>query len=172
MKKIGLLCLALVLALGVMGVGFALWDKTVYIEGTVNTGEVNMEVLSAASDDPSGSIDPGKDKDVGMTTAQINEDKQRVTVTVTNGYPCYEVYLHFSVQNVGTVPVRLQAINVINLNPCITVEAWDGLGEQLEPGDRRDNSMRIHVEQCADELATYTFTVEFYYVQYNEYEEP
>ena len=37
MKKIGLICLALVLALGVLGVGYAMWDKTLTITGTVST---------------------------------------------------------------------------------------------------------------------------------------
>jgi len=44
MKKIGLLALALVLALGALGVGYAAWTDTVTIEGTVNTGTVDLEV--------------------------------------------------------------------------------------------------------------------------------
>ena len=40
MKKIGILCLALVLALGSLGIGFAHWSDQLYVEGTVNTGEV------------------------------------------------------------------------------------------------------------------------------------
>ena len=38
MSKLGILCLALVLAMGSLGVGYAMWDKTLYIDGTVNTG--------------------------------------------------------------------------------------------------------------------------------------
>jgi len=44
MKKIGLLALALVLALGALGVGYAAWTDTVTIEGTVNTGTVDIVV--------------------------------------------------------------------------------------------------------------------------------
>jgi len=43
MKKFGLLCLALVLALGALGVGYAAWTDTIYIDGTVNTGKVCLE---------------------------------------------------------------------------------------------------------------------------------
>jgi len=43
MKKIGLLALALVLALGALGVGFASWTDTVFIEGQVCTGDVCIE---------------------------------------------------------------------------------------------------------------------------------
>ena len=40
MKKTGLLSLALVLALGAIGVGYAAWTDTIYIEGTVETGSL------------------------------------------------------------------------------------------------------------------------------------
>lgn len=40
MKKIGLICLALVLALGALGVGYAAWTDTVTISGPVTTGRV------------------------------------------------------------------------------------------------------------------------------------
>jgi hypothetical protein len=170
MKKVGLLCLAVVLALGTVGVGYAMWDKTVYIDGTIEAGEVNLRVLSASSDDPPGAIDPGKDKDVGSTTVQIDPlDDQRIIVTVTNAYPCYEVYVHFTVRNNGTIPVKLQGIIITAPVPYITVEGWNSIGEQIDPGENRNNTIYIHVEQEAEELETYTFLVEFHYVQWNEY---
>jgi hypothetical protein len=43
-KKIGLLSLALVLALGALGVGYAMWTDTITIHGTVNTGSVDINV--------------------------------------------------------------------------------------------------------------------------------
>lgn len=45
MRKIGLLCLALVLALGTLGVGYAAWTDSVTITGTVNTGTVDLVVV-------------------------------------------------------------------------------------------------------------------------------
>jgi len=45
MKKIGLLCMALVLALGMLGVGYAMWKDEVTIEGTVNTGTVVVDIV-------------------------------------------------------------------------------------------------------------------------------
>jgi len=164
--KVGLLFLVLTLVLGSMGVGYAMWDKTLDINGTVNTGEVNLEIISASSDDIG--IDPGKDKDVGSTTVAIDPGLQSITVTVTNGYPCYEVYVHFTVHNNGSVPVKLQAVTA-NAPPEITVEGWNALGEQIDPCENRDNTIHLHVEQSAAENATYTFNVEFYYVQWNEY---
>ena len=169
MKKIGLICLTLVLALGAMGVGYALWFDTLYLDGTVETGEVDTAIVSIASDDVG--IDPGYNKDVASTVVAI-VDSKTATVTITDGYPSYSNWIHFTTHIQGTVPVRLQAINIVNPNPCITVDAWDGIGEQRHPGENADNTLFFHVEQCAEQGATYTFTVEFFYVQYNEYEEP
>jgi predicted ribosomally synthesized peptide with SipW-like signal peptide len=43
MKKIGLLCLALVLAVGALGIGYAAWTDTITIGGSVTTGDVCIE---------------------------------------------------------------------------------------------------------------------------------
>jgi len=42
MKKIGLLALAIVMALGALGVGYAAWTDSIAINGTVNTGNVDI----------------------------------------------------------------------------------------------------------------------------------
>jgi len=49
MKKIGLLCFALVIALGGLGVGYAAWTDTVTINGTVNTGTVDLDIIETSS---------------------------------------------------------------------------------------------------------------------------
>lgn len=49
LKKIGLLALALVLALGSLGVAYAAWTDEVYIQGTVNTGTVDINCIQGTS---------------------------------------------------------------------------------------------------------------------------
>jgi hypothetical protein len=46
MKKIGLLCLALVLALGTLGIAYAAWIDTITIEGQVTTGSLCWKFAS------------------------------------------------------------------------------------------------------------------------------
>jgi hypothetical protein len=48
-KKIGLLALALVLALGALGVGYASWTDTIFINGTVETGSVELEIKDCSN---------------------------------------------------------------------------------------------------------------------------
>ena len=49
MRKLGLICMALVLALGTLGVGYALWSDTVTIDGTIGTGTVNLDIEEVSS---------------------------------------------------------------------------------------------------------------------------
>ena len=49
MKKIGLLCLALVLALGALGVGYASWTDTITISGTNSTISVDFDFGTLAN---------------------------------------------------------------------------------------------------------------------------
>ena len=62
MKKLGLICLALVLALGGLGVAYAGWTDTVTIDGPVTTGEVCLDWVQVSNIDdcphgPDGSGD-------------------------------------------------------------------------------------------------------------------
>jgi hypothetical protein len=49
MKKIGLLALAVVMALGALGVGYAAWTDTIFIDGTVNTGSVDLNIIELSN---------------------------------------------------------------------------------------------------------------------------
>ena len=51
MKKIGLIALAVVLAVGGLGIGYAAWTDTITIEGTVDTGDVNIDIWGYSETD-------------------------------------------------------------------------------------------------------------------------
>jgi predicted ribosomally synthesized peptide with SipW-like signal peptide len=128
MKKIALLSLALVLALGALGVGYAMWSDSVTISGSVTTNTVTIgfteftcqemfQYLPWSDDDPfyEGEYE---DKDVATCTCSMDtlvEDPATTlrgykvgTVTVTNGYPCYWCFVTFVIKNLGTTPVIIQ----------------------------------------------------------------
>jgi len=169
-KKLFATFAILIIALSVAGFAYAHWQKVITIDGTINTGKVDLIITSAADDDTG--IDPGKDKDVADTVITIDpKDPEKAIVTITNAYPSYNVTVHLTIRNVGTIPVKLKEIRT-TAPACITVKGWDHIGEQLEPyptePNESDYSARIHVEQCAEKGATYTFTIEFVFWNWNE----
>jgi hypothetical protein len=127
MKKIGLLCLALVLALGTLGVGYAMWSDEVTIEGTVDTASLTIgfqEVAESFEVTEKPGLD-GKPKEVGNFTVELNTQKgthwdefsqtykpiyEKIIATIENGYPCYEVHIVFTVANGGTIPAIITGL--------------------------------------------------------------
>jgi hypothetical protein len=187
--KLTALFSALLIALMITGISYALWDKHLTISGTVNTGTLDVKVLSVVSDDAAGHAPvspatvPGNDpdylKDVGWTEAYVDvvNDPTRETITIVlhDAYPCYHVAVHFTVENVGTVAVKYQSVST-TAPPYIDVDAGDSFGEQIDPYPHapwhKDYTILIHVLQGALQGHTYTFTVDYRFVQWNEYVPP
>jgi hypothetical protein len=126
MKKIGLFCLALVLALGLMGGAYALWSDQLYIQGNVDTGNLCWEWYQAplntdpgppgVASVPDKNIAPGFAgswywapgyKDVGWTTTSW-DDPQNCTITLNNVYPCYFEMFSVYFRNCGTLPLHFE----------------------------------------------------------------
>jgi hypothetical protein len=118
MKKIGLLCLALVLALGTLGIGYATWSENVTVEQTVKTGTFMVGIADMGTNDSGVSQwDPGYDKHVARTTSTnesahfVKDSVQyyhKVVETITNAYPSYSVNITYEFANGGTIPAKLK----------------------------------------------------------------
>jgi hypothetical protein len=141
MKKIGLLCLALVLALGTLGIGYATWSENVTIEQTVRTGDLKVGVANIMTNDSGiGQHDPGYDKDVARCTSQNvspvlfsigpYDFYEKVTEVITNAYPCYSCNITFKFASGGSIPVHFKdwstelVENDGGLCYCVDLKGW------------------------------------------------
>lgn len=143
MKKTTLICIMTLMALAVMGVGFAMWSDSVSISASAETGELHFGYVSGSdmNRDPQGNPDSTCDlglrnarqapegKDVGYTATAltaINGDGvlDTLTVNVFNAYPCYYNDVSWYVENSGTIPVIIQQAKLL----------WgaDSLGNPME----------------------------------------
>ena len=135
MKKIGLLCLALVLALGALGVGYAHWTDTVYINQIVETGSVKVGVYGVATDPVEyeekdvcqvtvnhdtykfdKEIEPGDLHMGSLIGPGIYSFYESVTVNITNYYPGLTILEDFYIGNAGSIPVKLN-VNMAVVDP-------------------------------------------------------
>jgi len=105
MKKSRFLVLALVLAVMLMGAGYAYWTDTLTINNTVSTGELNVRFAGTnttrGGDNQAGEVEPGKSKAYWAAyvnheglgaghngpATEVSADGKTVTTKVTNMYP-------------------------------------------------------------------------------------
>lgn len=144
MKKIGLVVLALMLALGALGVGYARWSDTITISGTVNTGSVNINVVQYSGTDiykmPDDSLfrihwytarpePPEGGLLVSSAVAQPGTEDDTVVVTFDNVFPCQDFIVDWLMQYVGTVPAHINVAWSVDGIPAewVVVTKNDGM---------------------------------------------
>jgi hypothetical protein len=109
MKKVGMIIIALVLALGALGASYAAWAHTITVGATVNTG-----TASAVFD---GSLTSQTADNFGdnmcYAEAVPNADPRFLDVTVYNAYPGVKITnLPYYVKNNGTVPIKFDSLTL------------------------------------------------------------
>ena len=152
---------ALMIALMVAGFAYAHWSETLIISGTVNTGELDLE-LSCDCWDNDDTL-----KDVSEITCDVDNvtEPNSITITVTNAYPCYEVSGTIDITNVGTVPAVLVDYDIV-LPSGVTYEYDPTTGDITLYYDRKvmaTGSITFggdSLEQI-DEVAYIYFTIHF-----------
>ena len=128
MKRIGMICLALVLALGALGVAYAPWTDEVEIIQTVQTGSLEVGIR--------GEAEPIQTKDVAAVDVVPGEFKfekegedyyASVSIDIENAYPCLTIEETFWLAIGGSIPVHLvvelQGQNK-DLDPFVIIESW------------------------------------------------
>jgi len=184
--------LALVLLVASMTAAYAMWSETLKINVYANTGEVNVKWSTVdVTEKPEA-----EDKDVGKCEAVIindtsvsNEPFNKVNITITNAYPCYNCTVTATVDNIGTIPVKLLSAKIIlsngseytlydakqdinNFGQDFNFTYYDVIvdrdNDQIDPNDHATYTISIHVKQPAEENTLYHFEIEFIFAQWNE----
>jgi len=153
---------SMMIALMITGVAFALWSEELVISGTVETGNVDVELIAGLSYDT-------EEKDVSEIYCYVEDGV--LIVVVENAYPCIDYYQDFSVHCLGSVPVDLASIEYTHDLPGTCTAEILGFreGMQLHFCEEAIGTVHIHLSNDAEELATYTFRMTMDWWQYNEY---
>jgi hypothetical protein len=193
-NKIATLFIVPIIALAGIGTAYACWWEYLPFEGQVETAYLCTEWTSIFNFDPNipgiVSLDPNsdgsrKDKDVGWTDVEIDPDDPSILhVTINNAYPSYFNDLEIEWINCGSIPIHIYRIDIIPIGGWqlasaegaddgpIWIRIVDGIGSQIHPFPDEiydvAHSFKIHVEQSAEQGATYQFDIKIIYVQWNE----
>jgi len=167
--KIGALFLVALMALTGVSAGYAMWYDDLTINGTVNTGtfNVNMVVTNAYDNE-------ADNKDVSHIGALVDATGKIMTVTLYDAYPCITYAVEFDLVSTGTVPAHFTTWNIVK-DSCIDVLTITPLTSvQLHQGQSFHVTLTVHLNNDALEDHTtlnnnaYTFTITTQAHQYNE----
>ena len=132
MKRIGMICLALILALGALGVAYAPWTDEVEITQTVQTAGFAAGIRGEAA--------LIQEKDVA--TVDVDHGDRRfekddveyydsVTIVIEDAYPCLTIveWFYFALEP-GSIPAHLSLeLEILsdpdNLDPFVDIPYWE-----------------------------------------------
>ncbi|PUA33590.1 MAG: hypothetical protein B7O98_04005 [Zestosphaera tikiterensis] len=172
---------ALTLLVLVLGAALAMWSETLKVNVKVETGEVKVKwsdwSCSDTGPDPQAEGYNNKEgKDVASCGIEIevkdNEGNPiKLLVTLKNAYPGYSVDITLTVDNIGTIPVKLYD-HKINANKTVlsalSIDLPIPEDTQIDPDGSSTYTLHITVLQSAAESSTYTFEIELTFAQWNE----
>jgi len=141
--SLGTISIVLIVALGLLGAGYASWTQQFTIFSSISTGEINVEIRDVLMESSDGyqSISFNAHKDAEDVVDQVNMD------VVTNANPFSSVVV-FLVENNGTIPVI-----------CVGIDQSSGDGLEMEivdapsiidVGDTEPIKVRITKGYCED----------------------
>jgi hypothetical protein len=170
---------ALTILVLALGTALAMWSETLWINTTVNTGEVDVKWsewwCSDQGSDPQGEgYDNSEGKDVASCNVDVKivddeGDAIKLLVTIDNAYPGYAVDVYLVVDNIGTIPVKLYDYSVGEPEDPIIMSLTIPEDTQIDPGYSSTYILHIEVLQEAEENATYgPYEIELVFAQWNE----
>ena len=155
---LGLLSIVLLLALCVTGVGYAAWTDEITIDGTAETGYIEV-VLT-----------PGECSEPEIITCSLLAP-HTLEVTLTNA-PHGDYACNFTITNTGTIPVKIQDIIVSGVPNGVEVSVSGvAVGTQIEQAgvepDSVEGAVLVTVHEGCE--VTCSFEIAFSFVQWNLY---
>lgn len=173
MKKIGLICLVLVLALGALGVSFAHWSGVLYVQGTATTGTFGAELsLEGCSDNEQTTERP---QEIGDCDCYLDDldpvdgKMDTLVITVTNGYPSYQCIVDFNVHCIGSIPIVVTPGTLTSSDPTVADVTIDIPGGKIHQCESLYGTVTIHFLQsdpppCPQDgpnSTTFTYTIDY-----------
>ncbi len=171
MKRLSILAVVLVVALALTGVAYGLWSTNLLASIDVQTGSVSAKFVNLVWNE----WPEVENKDVGTCSVALAADDE-LTVKIDNGYPGFGCDLSVVIKNTGSIPVKVQTIQITkNFTDAISSTFLTSLsalcGQQIHADDVVTVTGNVEVKQPAQQNTNYWANVQLQLVQWNEYDE-
>jgi hypothetical protein len=181
-KKIAGVFAVLMVALSVIGFAYAHWEDIIYINGTVEMGELIFGFTEQFPPED-GKMDYFTDvfnyqiifpepKEVGTVTCELTEPEtsngkfgyevktvyKRMLINIQNAYPSYVARCGYTLDNAGTIPLDVYSY-------CVIINPGDGLTYGWEDTDGDGNNDAIVARNADNEAVINIWFEPFFFGQ-------
>jgi hypothetical protein len=129
LNKIGILAIALIVALGVMGAAYGAWVDEIYIEGSLSTSGVDATLACSTCWEEPDTAETGIICSAGGSPMTLN-------IEVYDAMEEVDYYCNFIVTNTSsTLPIKIANMSLTDSYPGV-VEAIElvSVGDVIDPG--------------------------------------
>jgi hypothetical protein len=132
MKKLGLICLVVLIALSLMGAAYAVWTQNLNITGTVNTGTYIINItetcpnLSSPTAYYNSSVYSGTTATFSAGTVTTSGSGAGISgITIHNGFPGLSYEIPYTITCAGSVPAKISNVQ-LTVNGTTVTNPWTG----------------------------------------------
>lgn len=149
---IGIIVMMMMMALAVLGVGYAWWTEQLTATGAIQTGSIDVRMENTT-------VEEGDPLSVATCSGTVSADGKTLTVTIDNAYPGYTCGLNFGLTNYGTVPAKITGLKRPNSTTEYNINAAGELSlrEGLNPAISKSASIAIEILEGAAQSTNYRF---------------
>jgi len=149
LNRIGVLAMALLLALGAMGTAYGAWSDEIYIQTTISTGDVSSGLTCGTC---------WEEPDTADTDIDCTDGSMTLNIDIDDALQSVDYYCNFIVSNTGSLPIKIKTMNLTDSYTGVTAVITDDLeeGDVIEPGTSATGKVHIHLtsdKQVDEDLA-------------------
>ncbi len=147
------------LLFALMGLGYAAWQDSLNIEGTVGTGNIDVAFTDCR-------LLTESDRSVTSATTKVSCTSKCLYIDIKDAYPGYNVWLEYEIVNNGSIPVKYE------IGPCVQDERKISVVHKplevkvLDGGEGVIGKMQVNVRDVAWD-SEYDFSLRLDFKQWN-----
>ena len=134
MKKLGLICLALIIAIGSIGLTYAKWSQNLTVSGTASSGTFDV-VFNSFNAPPTGSD--------GATFTATPAGSHAYTLACNNIYPGLDGAFSFTLKATGSVPAKISHVYLKQGTTIIAADPSGAVDLKLDGDANYDISVTV-----------------------------